>query len=133
LKKRRFKYKKGLSLIEVLIALGVLAVGILAIIGIFPSIFRLNANSWNTTEVMLLAQEKMDEILANNQYISTSPQEDYPSQIPRDSQGNPTGYRKWWGEADPGGNTNIQIIKVEVVWIESGRVKRYNLTGAVAP
>ncbi|MCE1245785.1 MAG: prepilin-type N-terminal cleavage/methylation domain-containing protein [Firmicutes bacterium] len=131
----RIKYRsiRGLSLIEILIAIGVLSVGVLAVIGMFPSFFKLNANSWTTTQVMLLTQEKMDEILSSNAYISTTPSTDYPGIIPRDGSGNPLGYRRWWGESDPGGNTNIQIIKVEVVWTERSRVKRYTLTGAVAP
>jgi type II secretory pathway pseudopilin PulG len=124
---------RGLSLIEILIAMGVLAVGVLAVIGVFPGFFKLNANSWTTTQVMLLTQEKMDEILSANSYISTTPITDYPAIIPRDGAGNPQGYRRWWGEADPGGNTNIQLVKVEVVWTERGRVKRYILTGAVSP
>jgi len=129
----KYRSQKGLSLIEILIAIGVLAVGVLAVVGLFPSFFKLNASSWTSTQVMLLAQEKMDEVLAANAYISTTPDTDYPAIIPRDGSGNPMGYRRWWGEADPGGNTNIQIIKVEVVWTEQGRVKRYTLTGAVAP
>lgn len=129
------KIKNGLSLIEVLLALGVLTVGILAVVGIFPGIFRINANTWRTTEVMILAQQTMDEILSQNQYIDTSPVtvNPAPTQIPRDSDGVPVGYVKYWGTSDPGGNPNIQIINVEVVWVAQGRTKTYKLKSAISP
>lgn len=123
---------RGLTLVEVLMSLGILSVGILAVVGVFPGVFKMNRDSWVSTQIMLAAQDKMDQILADNKFIDTDAAVDYPDIIPRDSNGDPMGYRKWWGDSYASGD-NMQNVRVEVVWIEGGRTKRYNLIGAVSP
>lgn len=127
--------QRGLSLIEVLIALAVLSVGVMGVVGIFPTVSRHNANNWKSTKVMLLAQKTMDSLIAANTYIGTSPVVVSPSppEIPKDAAGIPVGFVRYWGESDPGGNSRIQFIKVEVVWTEAGGTKRYLLTSAISP
>ena len=123
---------RGLTLVEVLMSLGILSVGILAVVGVFPGVFKMNRDSWVTTRIMLTAQDKMDQILADNKFIDTDASVDYPDIIPRDEKGDPMGYRKWWGDSYAAGD-NMQNVRVEVVWIEGGRTKRFNLIGAVSP
>ncbi len=129
------KGQGGLSLIEVLIALAVLSIGLMGVIGIFPAASRHNANNWKSTSVTLLAQRIMDGILTSNVYVPTSPTvvDPPPEEIPRDPNGDPVGFVRYWGESDPGGNSRIQYVKVEVVWTEAGATKRYVLTSAIAP
>ncbi|MFP4497056.1 MAG: hypothetical protein ACLFQV_02495 [Vulcanimicrobiota bacterium] len=131
----RLKRATGLSIIEVLVSFGILASGILAIIGVFPQAYNVNNDNWVNTQVTILAQQTMDNILADNSFISTIPIEvsPVPEHIPRDKSGDPQGFVRYWGEPDPGGNTNIQIIKVQVQWIEDGRTKNYVLSSAVVP
>lgn len=129
------KRQRGLSLIEVLISLAVLSIGVMGVIGVFPAISRHNANNWKSQNVMLLAQKTMDTLLTSNTFVSTSPVviSPTPAEIPRDAGGVPVGFVRYWGESDPGGNSGIQFIKVEVVWTEAGMTKRYLLNSAVAP
>ncbi|MCE1247323.1 MAG: type II secretion system GspH family protein [Firmicutes bacterium] len=38
--------------------------------------------------------------------------------------------RVWWGEKDPGGNSNLQIIKVKIMWTD-GKIKRSKTLSAL--
>ncbi len=117
------KKQKGLSIIEVLLAFGVLAIGVFSVIGLFPQIVKLNNDSWVNARMMMIAHEKMDELLANNVYISTSYVNDTTGKIP-------DGYLRWKANAGP---TGAQPVSVEVSWIEKGRTKNFSLYGVISP
>jgi len=118
---------KGFSILEVMLAMALLSMGILAILGVFPMAQKLNRQAWVRTTAYILAQQKMDQILGDNQFISVDANSDNCDAIPQ-------GYRRWWGEPDPGGNPRLQLIHVEVAWVDrySG-VQRVELAGMVAP
>lgn len=116
--------KRGFSLIEILIAMFVLVVGVLAVIGTYPSLLKMSEQSWGYITAMTLAQEKMEQILdglygnpiaetnCGSQYV------DYP-----DPELNVT--RTWCASPDPGDQsgttfTNLQHIYVQVTWNERG-------------
>jgi len=113
-----------MSMIEVLIALGILSVGALAAIGMFPAMARLHQSSVDTTSRLYVAQQKMDELLRDNVFISQSYVSDQPF---------PDGYRRWRGIADPYGSSSVQIIEVELAWVDGGRARNVLLYGQVAP
>lgn len=123
--------KKGTSLVEVMIAMVLFSLGVLAVIGLFPVLFKANLNNWKTLQMEHLAQEKMDEIISDNSFISTTSRYDVPDILA--DEGDDESKRIWWGESDPDGNPNIQIVKVKIYWFDDDRVKTYTLTGAVAP
>lgn len=116
--------RRGMSMIEVLIALGILSVGALAAIGMFPAMARLHQSTVDTTARMYVAQQKMDELLRDNVFISQTYITDQPY---RD------GYRRWRGIADPYGSGSVQVIEVEVAWVDGGRARNILLYGQVAP
>ena len=118
---------RGFSLIEVLIALSILTVGILAIMGLFPTLFRLNENTWNTYVAQSLAQEKLNQLMEAKTFISdTIYSSDTPPRLPGTG-----GYRRWIGVADPAGNTMMQYLYVEVRWVEKGRIREVRLVGSL--
>ena len=119
-----YKRQKGMSLIEILLAFGLLAVGVLAVVGLFPQMVKLNSNSWANSQMMLIAQEKMDELLANNNYIGTSYVTDTTGKVPN-------GYLRW--RATAATSTGAQPIEVEVSWIEKSRTKTFMLYGVISP
>lgn len=116
--------RRGMSMIEVLIALGILSVGALAAIGMFPAMARLHASTVDTTSRMYVAQQKMDELLSDNVFISQTYATDQPF---RD------GYRRWRGIPDAYGSASVQVIEVEVAWVDGGRARNILLYGQVAP
>lgn len=56
--------KQGFTLVEVVVAISILVVGILAIIQLFPIGMTANRISRQTTQANNLAQEKMEEIIS---------------------------------------------------------------------
>ncbi|MHC9543999.1 MAG: prepilin-type N-terminal cleavage/methylation domain-containing protein [Vulcanimicrobiota bacterium] len=118
---------KGFSLIEVLIAMLIFTVGVLAIIGLFPTIGRLNKGSELSNQALMLAQARMDQITTNNALISTTATIANPKELPAGAT------LRWWGESDPNGNSAMQQVKVEVTWVENGRSRKITLTSIISP
>lgn len=122
---QRRRGSRGISMVEVLVAFLVLAVAILALLGALPAAARHQQLSTMRAQALYFAQQKMDEILQENTRLSTSQQTDYP--FPTMGEG----YRTWWGEADPGGNANLQMVTVQVTWLEQQAQKGVTFTHTV--
>lgn len=99
-------------MVEVLLAFMVLAVATLALLGVLPAAARQQESTTMRTQSLYFAQQKMDEILQQQNRLSTAQQTDYP--FPTLAQGS----RSWWGAPDPNGNPNLQLVTVEVTWLE---------------
>lgn len=102
--------RRGFSIIEIIIATAILLTAIVVTFDVIPNIYRMNTKSWNMTKASYLAQEKLDNITEKNIFIDTTANEnqtDYPEDLENCT-------RTWWGEADPYGNSSIQVIKVRV-------------------
>lgn len=117
----RNKRQKGVSILEVLIALLILSVGLLAIIGTFPKMLELSLGSENMAVAQQSAQDKMDEILSAGAFISTSANSDAPS-------GLQSGYRRWYGTNI---SSRLQQITVEVGWVEKGRARSFSVNSMI--
>lgn len=104
---------------EVVFAFAILELALLALIGTFPGILKMNKDAWYMTVATQLAQQKMEEILAKNYFItatSEAPAKDNPSKL--------SGcVRSWWVESDPDGSSNIRLVKVKVEWKERTRTR----------
>jgi len=122
---RRKITPSGFSLIEVMIALTILTVGILAVVGIFPFIFKVNSDAWNTQTASLLAQEKLNEILEGKAFIAA---DSYSSDVPSNLPGF-GGYRRWIGVNS--GSTMCQYVYVQVRWFDKGRIRELCLVGSI--
>lgn len=107
-------------------AVGLLSSCVLMVLGIFPSIYKMNKGAWNQTEALTLTQEKMDEILSTASFISQTPLSDSPTSLPNCT-------RQWWGSSDPYGNPDIQQITVQVSWREETRTRTVSLTSLLSP
>ncbi|MFH0801526.1 MAG: prepilin-type N-terminal cleavage/methylation domain-containing protein [bacterium] len=121
-----FARKKGMSMIEILFAIAILSVGVLAVMGLFPAIFKLNTSSSLTVSALFLAQEKMDEILATGKSISTTEVAEEMPQLPQ-------GQRFRVGSDDPNGDPDIQMITVRVTWREKSRSRSVVLKSLISP
>ncbi|MCL5774556.1 MAG: hypothetical protein M1536_09330 [Firmicutes bacterium] len=111
-------------MVEVLIALALLSTGILAVIGVYPVILQMNTSSQNNDIALSLAQQKLDEILSNGTFISTSAQSDMPSNLPSCT-------RQWWGSSVPY-NSSLQQIDVQVTWTEKNRLRSVTVTSIIS-
>jgi type II secretion system protein I len=121
--KRRY-YHKGFTLIEVLVAMSILSAGILAIISLFPLVTRNVESNWQNNNIAMIAQEKMDELISNNNPVSSYEKISEP--LPEKYKG----FIRYWGGPR---SESFQTVYVQVVWNEKGQVKEYTLVGAVSP
>lgn len=116
----------GFSLLEVLLAVSVMTIGVLAVLGVFPAIVSLNYNAWGTTTAAVLGQEKLDQLLAAGTFININPSQDNPSSLPQC-------VRQWWGASDPQGNPSVQQLIVQITWTEKGRARSVSFTTLLTP
>ncbi len=115
----------GVSLFEVLVAYGVLAVAILALLGMVPAAASQHSDTHDSTQALYLAEERMEQLLQLDQRISTLPQSDYPL-------GDLTLNRQWWGSPVPQ-ETDVQMVHVQVTWVDQGRARRVLLQSYLLP
>lgn len=118
--------RRGLSLLEVLLALAVLALGALAVLGIFPIMARQTAQATVETQMLLYCQDKLDEVVRKNVRISS----EYASEA---LSSTPSATRRWRGLPDELGDPAVQTVEVETSWVQDGRARRQVLYGIVTP
>ncbi len=127
--------QRGFNLIEVIVATAILLIGVTVTFSIVPNIYRLNQKAWNMSTAAFLAQEVLDDLTEKNSSIATidpdnppqnSTQVDKPTEL-QNCQ------RVWWGENDPYGNPNVQVINVRVSWTEKKDKRSITVQGLIAP
>ena len=113
------KTQKGLSLIELMIAMSVLALGMLAAASMQYSAVRNNTTGNVHTQAAMLAEAQL-EILKNQDIDSAAlAPGDYSDPTPIDENGNPGGiYNRSW-RIDPLG-ASARRIRVTVQWRKFG-------------
>ena len=121
--KNTFKKENGFSLIEMLIAMSVLAFGMLAAASMQYSTVRNNTTGNTATQANALAKAQI-EMLKNQDIASTAlAVGDYVDPTPIDANGNPGGiYNRSW-RIDPLG-TSARRIRVTVEWTKFGRSRQ---------
>ncbi len=106
---------KGFSLIEVLIALVILAISLLALAGLMATTVRNNSFGGHVTEASTLAQDKLEEFRAMRwddvQVTPPGPDTDPDGKIPVGSTG--IVYNRNWNVVQSG---NIKTITITVNW-----------------
>lgn len=117
--RRTLKDEKGFSLIELLIAMSVLAVGMLAAASMQYSAVRNNTQGNVSTQASMLAKSQLE--MLKNQDIGSAvlAAGDYSDATPIDENGNPGGiYNRSW-RIDPLG-TSARRIRMTVQWTKFG-------------
>jgi type IV pilus assembly protein PilV len=111
--------QKGFSLIELLIAMSIMALGMLAAASMQYSAVRNNTNGNVSTQAAMLAKAQL-EMLKNQDIDSAAlAPGDYGDPIPIDQNGNPGGiFNRSW-RIDPLG-TSARRIRVTVQWTKFG-------------
>jgi type IV pilus assembly protein PilV len=117
------KKDNGFSLIELLIAMSVMALGMLAAASMQYSAVRNNTTGNTSTQASMLAKSTL-EMLKNQDIGSTAlAVGDYVDSTPVDASGNPGGiYNRNW-RIDPLG-TSSRRISVTVEWTKFGSTRR---------
>jgi prepilin-type N-terminal cleavage/methylation domain-containing protein len=101
---------QGMTLVEILVAITVLCVGLLAVAILFPRSSTNIDYGGNISQATALAQEKIEE-LRNTDFNSITGGND-----------SPTGYTRTWTVADAGSPPfRLRTVTVTVSWAAPGR------------
>jgi type IV pilus assembly protein PilV len=134
-----FKSKGGFTLIEVLIALAIFSIGILAVGGMQISAIRANALARSLTEVTTMAADRMEKLIqlsSNDPALTagiytpsaTSDGIDNNRNGIIDERGETGNMAISWTITDNGVLTNCKTIVVTITWIQVGKPNRFSLT-----
>lgn len=99
----RLKSRSGLTLLEVLVAIGLLAFGILAVGSMQVVSIQQNANANRVTEASVLARDRLESLMALVYTDANLTENTYDDNDP------PTGYTISWEICD-GGNAGCDTI-----------------------
>ena len=117
--RRTLKQEKGFSLIELLIAMSVLALGMLAAASMQYSAVRNNTQGNVSTQASMLAKAQLEMLKNQNIDSAILAPGDYNDPSPIDENGNPGGiYNRSW-RIDPLGSA-ARRIRVTVQWTKFG-------------
>ena len=118
-----FKKENGFSLIEMLIAMSVLAFGMLAAASMQYSTVRNNTTGNTSTQANSLARAQLEMLKSQDIGSTALAVGDYVDTAPVDANGNPGGiYNRSW-RIDPLG-TSARRIRVTVEWTKFGRSRQ---------
>ena len=118
-----FKKEKGFSLIEMLIAMSVLAFGMLAAASMQYSTVRNNTTGNTSTQANSLARAQLEMLKSQDIGSTELAVGDYVEPAPVDANGNPGGiYNRSW-RIDPLG-TSARRIRVTVEWTKFGSTRQ---------
>lgn len=107
--------EQGFTLIEVLIAMAIFAIGILAVIGLQVQVITGNSRSNIQTEQMLLAQRVMEQLKNAPQIFKPTGNNNVTSLNNVDDEGNPGGpYNVTVTRTNPLGGNTSRFITVTV-------------------
>jgi type IV pilus modification protein PilV len=115
---REIKQQGGFTLIEVLIALTIFAVGLLAIAAMQTSAIRMNSTAGNISELSALGMDRLEGLIGlpyDNSQLDTT--------VSHTDTSPPPGFTVTW-TVDAGAVANTKFIKLTV----RGKGKRLDLT-----
>ncbi len=114
--------KKGFSLLELIIAVGVLAIGLVGVLQIFPVGLRASYRAGMITKASFIAQNKMEEVkMSGFDAISA-----LPPKIPLSGEDDDFKWEIFIDDVDLDGlesSDDIRKLTVTVSWIDRNRTR----------
>jgi prepilin-type N-terminal cleavage/methylation domain-containing protein len=121
----RLNNQSGFTLIEVLIALAIFSIGILALASLQLSSARSTKTGNVVTQATMLARDQIETLRRVTDVTTLS----NGSESDVDAQGNPGGiFDRSWTISNPLGGGNTRQITVAVSWNHNGRNRRIELS-----
>ncbi|MBC8473834.1 MAG: prepilin-type N-terminal cleavage/methylation domain-containing protein [Candidatus Omnitrophica bacterium] len=123
--------KKGFSLLELIIAVGVLAIGLVGVLQIFPVGLRASYRAGMITKASFIAQNKMEEVkMSGFDAISA-----FPPKIPLSGEEGDFEWEIFIDDVDLDGvesDDDIRKVTVTVSWIDRNRTRSKDFVTYVA-
>ena len=113
----------GFSLVEMIAALVIFSVGVLATMEVFATCLQSTSASLGYTEAVHLAQQALEETIAEGDFVAAGDTGDFGPGFPRHS---------WTREIEEAGQSGLYKLRVAVRWNERGRERQFTLTTLIA-
>jgi prepilin-type N-terminal cleavage/methylation domain-containing protein len=121
--RRSYRKKAGFSLVEMIAALVIFSVGVLALMEVFTTCLHSTSHSLNSSQAAQLAQLAVEETIAMGDLYATADTGDFgPVFAPY----------SWSREIEDTDQLGLYKLQVTVTWEERGRQKQFTLTTFVA-
>ncbi len=120
---RNFEKERGFTLLEVMIALSIQAIGILAIISMHISASQANAHAVTFTNALLAAQSRIEYLLMED-FDNITSSTTYVVETHEDSSVIPPGYTLEWKAEDHTADMkkiNVRVKKIAQTWRQNSR------------
>lgn len=115
------KNKNGFSLVEFMIAIAILAIGLLALVGLQSTAIKGNFSAKNLTTAVLLAEKKMEEF-KNTSFASLTNGTFNDANNSLTGTGTSGGlFNRSWTIQTYSGSTYMKQITVTITWTVGGR------------
>lgn len=115
----RAKFQDGFTLNEVLLAIGLIAIGILGFSLNTAGVIQGNRISSSVTIATNLAQAKLEEIKAQTTWTNVTDAQD-PNNLINETGVSGGRFKREWTIKDPVGLSNLKEVSVQVSWTEYG-------------
>jgi prepilin-type N-terminal cleavage/methylation domain-containing protein len=121
--RRERRRLSAFSLVEMMAALTVFGVGVLGTMEVFTNCLHSSSASQGYTQAVYLAQQVLEETIAENRVTVGQEQGDFGERSPRHS---------WQQEITETDQKGLYRLRVTVQWSERGRDKQYALETLVS-
>jgi len=113
----------GFSLVEMIAALVIFSIGVLALMEVFARCLRSTSTTIGYANAVCLAQEQVEETITEGSFIEQTDSGDFAPSFPRHA---------WTREITETEQLGLYELEVVVSWDERGRERKYVLTTLVA-
>ncbi|MBI5093047.1 MAG: prepilin-type N-terminal cleavage/methylation domain-containing protein [Candidatus Hydrogenedentes bacterium] len=117
------QYRAGYSLLELVLAVAIFSVGVVAVLELFAACLRSSSVSLGYTQAVFLAQELLEEEIADGGFTDTTDSGGFGDNYPSHS---------WSYDAEETDQEGLYQLRVVVSWTERGKTKEYELTTLAA-
>ena len=113
----------GFSLVEMLAAIMIFGIAVMAVLEVLTTSFRSTIATVGYTEAVFLAQQQLEETIVSTPLLPTTDDGVFGVAFPS---------HRWKREVEEMEANRLYRVRVDILWNERGRERQYTLTTLVA-